>query len=153
MPTQLDPQSTQHVRGRAHVTRPASAAAGNLGGAVVNAIMLYLVNVAPGWHAVPFLTAETVLVLPAVNATLVASIVVNVITAVVRGPRLAALGDVVTIGFGFVALVELWTVFPFDFGPDSPWTLVTRIVLALGFVGSVLGVLVSLVRIATGRRP
>ena len=150
MSTQLQPQSSR-PKGRARGPTPASVAGGNLGAAAVNAIFYYLINVAPGWQAVPFLTADTTLVLPAVNAAIIASIVVNVVTALVRAPRLRALGDVVTIGFGIVALIELWTVFPFDYGADSAWTVVTRVLLVLGFVGSGFGVLVSLARIATGR--
>ncbi|WP_323095773.1 hypothetical protein [Intrasporangium sp. YIM S08009] len=151
MSTQLDPQHTVHTRHGARVPPPASVAGGNLGAAVVNGVLYYLINVAPGWQAVPFLTADTPRVLPAVNAAIIASIVVNIVTALVRAPRLRALGDVVTIGFGIVALIELWTVFPFDYGPDSAWTVVTRVLLAVGFVGSGFGLLVSLVRIATGR--
>ena len=151
MSTQLDPQHPVHTRHGARGPTSASVAGGNLGAAVVNGIFYYLINVAPGWQAVPFLTADTPRVLPAVNAAIIASIVVNVVTAFVRAPRLRALGDVVTIGFGFVALVQLWTVFPFDFGPESAWTVATLVVLVLGFVGSGIGLLVSLVRIATGR--
>jgi len=151
MSTQLDPQHSVHTRHGGRAPTPASVAGGNLGAAVVNGVIYYLLNVAPGWQAVPFLTADTPRVLPALNAAIIASIVVNVLTALVRAPRLRALGDVVTIGFGFVALVRLWTVFPFDFGPDSAWTIVTRVLLVVGFVGSGFGLLVSLARIATGR--
>ncbi|WP_076263804.1 hypothetical protein [Intrasporangium flavum] len=151
MSTQLDPQHGVHTKHAARAPTPASVAGGNLGAAVVNGIIYYLLNVAPGWQAVPFLTSETTLVLPAVNAAIIASIVVNVLTAFVRAPRLRALGDVVTIGFGFVALVQLWTVFPFDYGPESAWTVVARVLLVLGFVGSGFGLLFSLGRIATGR--
>ena len=151
MSTQLDPEHPVHTRHGARGPTSASVAGGHLGAAVVNGIFYYLINVAPGWQAVPFLTADTPRVLPAVNAAIIASIVVNVVTAFVRAPRLRALADVGTIGFGFVALVQLWTVFPFDFGDSEvDWDLVARVVLAFGIVGSAIAVVVGLVGFVRG---
>jgi len=46
---------------------------------VVNAVLLYAVNVWPGWQAVPFLTAETAAVVPLVNASVLVSLVANAV--------------------------------------------------------------------------
>jgi hypothetical protein len=44
--------------------------------------------------------------------------------------------------------VRLWQVFPFAFDSDGvPWSTVVRWVLAVGMVGSVIAVIVNLVRV------
>jgi hypothetical protein len=124
--------------------------------ALVNLVMLYAVNRWPGWGAVPFLTERTEEVLPAVNATLLAGLLANVVY-VVRDPDwLRALGDVVTTSFGLYALARLWTVFPVDFADSGfDWAVVVRILLGLGIVGSAVGIVAGLVRLgrATVGRP
>jgi hypothetical protein len=121
---------------------------------VVNAAMLYAVNVWPGWQALPFLTADTTAVIGAVNASMVVGLVANAVYVLHDPPWLKALGDLVTTVVGLVALVRVWQVFPFDFGGASvDWELVTRWVLAIGFVGSMIAIvvaLVSLVRAVAG---
>ena len=113
---------------------------------VVNAAMLYAVNAWPGWQAVPFLTADTVTVLPLVNASVVVSLVANAVY-VVHDPAWArALGDLATSAVGLLALVRMWQVFPFDFGDATvDWELVTRWVLGIGIAGSAIAIVVALV--------
>jgi hypothetical protein len=121
--------------------------AGYLVGAGVNAVLLYLVNVSPGWEAVPFLTARTPEVLPLVNASLLAGVLANLVYAV-RDPRwLVLLGDVVTTSIGLAAVLRVWDVFPLDFEAGA-WETVARVLLVIGAVGSVLGIVVALVRLA-----
>lgn len=112
----------------------------------VNAVLLYLVNIAPGWDAVPFLTPATTQVLPWVNATLIATAVANVLY-VVWDPRwFRALGDIVTTSIGIVAMVRVWQVFPFDFsGSSFDWALVAKFALGVGVGGSIVAILVALV--------
>jgi len=121
-------------------------------GAVVNAALLWWVNVAPGWQVVPFLTSDMRLVIGLVNASLVVGLVSNLVSAVLLSFRLRAAGDLVQNAVGFAALVRMWQVFPFDLGgPGFDWELVVRSALVLGMVGSVLGALVAVVRLARGR--
>ena len=57
-----------------------------------------------------------------------------------------ALGDLATTSIGLVALVQLWTVFPFDFGDTtSPCVWLTRVVLVIGMIGSVIAMVVQVV--------
>lgn len=111
----------------------------------VDGVLLYLVNVAPGWESVPFLTAATVEVLPLVNASIVVGMVANAVYAV-HDPRwLRALGDLVTTGIGLAALGRIWRVHPFDFGAQTfDWDLVTQVVLVVAMAGSLVGILVAL---------
>jgi hypothetical protein len=133
--------------------RPAVAARrfGYVVTVLVNAALLYAANGWPGWEAVPFLTGDTRLVIGMVNA----SIVVNIAANLVYLPRdpswLKALGDMLTISVGFVALLRIWLVFPFDVGSGSfDWTLVVRIALGVAMVGSAIGIVAAFVSFAKG---
>ena len=132
------------------------AAAGRRGGyagsLVVNIVMLVLVNGWPGWESVPFLTDRTVLVIGAVNAAIVARAIADLVNLVVDRPRPRALGDVVSIGFGFAALVQMWQVFPLDV-IGTAWEVVARVLLAVGLAGSIIGMIDALVRLIRGRFP
>jgi hypothetical protein len=113
---------------------------------LLNAGFLYVINIWPGWQAVPFLTSETRLVLDLVNASIVVNLLANVVYAVADPRWLKALGDAVTTAVGLVVMVRFWDVFPFDFGDTTiDWALVTRCVLALGIVGTAVGVVVNAV--------
>lgn len=118
---------------------------------LINAGLLYLINRSPGWQAVPFLTDDTPQVLGFVNASIIAGIVANVVYLLSDPGWLRALGDIVTISIGLAALVQLWNVFPFDFGSaEIDWELVTRWVIGVGIAGSIgssIGIIVPLTRL------
>ena len=122
-----------------------------VGGAVVNVVLLVLVNAWPGWEAVPFLTDRTPLVLGLVNASLVTGIVVNLVLAVWHPPRLKALGDLAVGAVGIAAMVRIWQVFPFDVA-GTAWETVARVLLVVGLIGSGIAMLVALVRLVRGGR-
>jgi predicted membrane protein len=114
--------------------------------AVVNAALVYAVNVWPGWQTLPFLNQDTSHVLGLVNLSLVAGLVANLVYLANDAPWLRSLGELVTTGIGLAALVRFWQVFPFDFGGSSfEWALLARFVLVVAIVGSVLGVFVQFV--------
>lgn len=117
-------------------------------GALVNVALLYLANIWPGWEAVPFLTAETLLVMGLVNASIVSNIVANAVYLVSDPPWLQALGSMVTTTIGLLAIVRIWQVFPFAFGTSSvDWTLVVRVMLIVSIVGSVIAIIVAFVKL------
>src|SRR5690349_3794424 len=84
-------------------------------GALINAAILWVVNVWPGWEAVPFLTEDTRLVLWLVNAGIASNIAANVIYLISDAAWIKALGGMLTTAVGLVALVRTYQVFPFDF--------------------------------------
>lgn len=134
-------------------TRPSAASrrVGYVVSAAVNAVLLYLVNVRPGWEAVPFLTPATVLVLPLVNASMVVSLAANLVYALYDPAWLKALGDLATTAVGLAALVKIWQVFPLAFTDTTlPWETVARVLLAVGIVGSAIGILVAAVALIRG---
>lgn len=147
--TAVEPLPT--ARPRTPRTRPGPAArrVGYAVAAAVGAAMLYLVNGRPGWDAVPFLTDDTTRVVGAVNASLVAGLVANLLYLVADPRRLRAAGDAVTTVVGVYAMVRIWQVFPFDL--SDGWSAVARVLLVVGIAGSGIAVVSALVRLVDGR--
>lgn len=111
----------------------------------INGVLLYLVNVWPGWQIIPFLTADFLDVLGLVNASLFAGMVVNLFNLLLDWRWVRALGDLVTLAIGLAGLVLFWQVFPFDFPGGFDWSLLVRIVIVLAMVGTVIGIIVQVV--------
>ncbi|MBL0886281.1 hypothetical protein [Myceligenerans indicum] len=131
-------------------SRPSAAArrTGYLVTVLIEVIMLGLIHLWPGWESVPFLTAQTGEVLTPVNASLVAGIVANLLYTITDPPWLRAAGDIVVTAVGLVAILAVWSVFPFDFtGQSFDWALVVRVLLVVAVVGSAISIVVSLVRL------
>ena len=113
---------------------------------VVNGILLYLVNVAPGWAVLPFLSPAFGSVLPWVNASMALSILTATLYLAVDTPTVKGIGDLLTQAVGLIAMIRLWQVFPFDFGADpGGWPTAFRVLLAIGIVGSAIGMIVTAV--------
>jgi hypothetical protein len=113
---------------------------------LINAAILYAANGWPGWETVPFLSGDVRLVIGLVNASIIANVVANVVYLAHDPPWLKALGDALATTVGIVALLRIWQVFPFDFASYSfDWTLVARILLVVGIVGSAIGIVAGLV--------
>ena len=99
---------------------PGARRIGYLVAIVVNLILLYLVNVTPGWRVLPFLTGDFVDVLWLANLSMVASSAANAAYLGYDPPRFKS---VCQIG-------------------------ISAIGLALGIVGSIVAIVTELVRLA-----
>jgi hypothetical protein len=143
---------------KAKARPPRSArVAGYLIAAAINAGILWLVIVAPGWRWLPFLTEDFSRVLGLVTLSLVLGVVVNVVYVAVDPIWMKRLGDALTTAVGAVVMLQLLTVFPFDLGSQWGWLHTPlRILLVLGCAGAAIGVLVNLAQLvgalATGQR-
>ena len=123
---------------------------------LVNAVLLVLVNVWPGWEAVPFLTEATASVVTLVNVSLWVGIAINVIYLVADPRWLRQLGTVVSTAISLAVLVRLVRVFPFDFGDATfDWDFWVRlwlwflvIAVAIGLAAQAFGLLRT---VTTGR--
>lgn len=121
--------------------------------AAINIVLLYLINVRPGWAAVPVLTDDMVDVLPLVNASLTAGIAVAVVELVRDPPWLVALGGMITTAIGTVTVLRMWQVFPLDFGHGSfDLALLARVLLAVAVIGSIAGFAVQVAALAGALR-
>lgn len=121
---------------------------GYLVAVALNAVLLYLINVAPGWRAVPFLTGSTTQVLGLVNVSLAVSLVFNTWYAVADPRRGKRFGDLVTTVVGLAALIRIWQVFPFDFTGDAAgWAVPARVLLVIVIVGTAIAALVTFVSV------
>jgi hypothetical protein len=113
---------------------------------LTNTVMLYLINGWPGWQAVPFLTDDTEKVIGLVNASIVASLVVNAMYLGYDGRWFKHLGDMTLATFGMLVAVRMWTVFPFAFAASGlDWSLVVRALLVVAIVGSGIGIVANAV--------
>ncbi|WP_166849193.1 hypothetical protein [Isoptericola sp. BMS4] len=134
-------------------TGRATRRGGYVAAVLLDVAALVVIHGWPGWQAAPFLTPDTRDVLPAVDAAIVVGLVANLVYLLADPPRLRALGDVVTTAVGLVAVVAVWRTFPFTFpGQTFDWALLVRVLLVVAVVGSVIGIVVALVRLVTGRR-
>jgi hypothetical protein len=127
-------------------TRSASRRVGYVVAVVIDLVMLYLLNIAPGWQDVSFLTADTALVLGWVNASLITGVVANLVYVVNDPPAVHALGDLIVTLVGLVAIVRVWQVFPFTFDDTGfDWAQLIRVLLVVAAFGSAVAVVVQLV--------
>lgn len=116
---------------------------------MVNVVMLVLVNAVPGWRVLPFLTEDFVSLLWLVNLSMVASAFVNVAYLAYEAAWFKSVSQIGVTAIGLLAAIRTWQVFPFDFSPHtSPWENLTRLLIALAIFGSVVAILVELVRLA-----
>jgi hypothetical protein len=116
---------------------------------VVNAALLWAINVWPGWQAVPFLTPAAASVIGPVNTVLVAAIIVNAVFLVAPFRLVKVLGDLAVLAIGMPAILRLWQVFPFDSGDGwAGWPVVVRVLLILGIAGQIIGIIAGLVELA-----
>lgn len=122
-----------------------SRRAGYVVAVAINAAMLWLIHVWPGWDALPFLSADFDTVLWLVDLSLAVTIAANLVY-LARDPRwLTAAGAIVTTAVGLVAVVRMVQVFPFDLGESGVWPVVFRVLLWVALVGSVIGIVANLV--------
>lgn len=118
--------------------------AGYVVAALVNVGLAWLVNVWPGWEAVPFLTADAAEVIPLLNASLAVGAVSNLVYLLYDPPWLRALGSVATAGLSVAVLARTLAVFPFDFGDDaSTWEPIAEVGLIFLVVASGLALIVQ----------
>ena len=117
-----------------------------LAGALLDLILLVLINVSPGWTAVPVLTSAAADVVVAVDIALAVALVVNLLCLVVPRRPLTAVGDVVSTAAGLAAVARVLQVFPFTFADSTTdWATITRLTLVSIIVVVSIALLVQLV--------
>lgn len=120
---------------------------------LVNAVLLFLMLVSPGWEAVPILTGDTARVVPWIGASFGVGILANLVFLARDPIWLKAVGDLVTTIVGLLATWQVWQVFPFDFSDTVDAGPVIRVLLVVALAGGVIGVLAAVGAIVKDRRP
>jgi len=129
-------------------TSPAARRGGYVVSVVLNVVLLYVINVGPGWQQLPFLTAAFADVLAVVNLSMIATLVVNVVQIFHDSQRFVALGQLLLSAIALVVAIRLLEVWPFDFSAYSfNWDALTRVLLWIAVVGSIAGMIASVVQV------
>lgn len=128
-------------------SRP-SRQAGYVVAIVINALILWVANNLLAWGWLPWLTDDFVDALPAINASLIVTIIAQALYVAYDGQWFRALGDIVTSVYALLAGIAMWRVFPFDFSAyPFDWALVARWVVGVGIFGVSVAILVNLVKL------
>lgn len=130
--------------------RPPHAArrSGYLVSATINLALLWIVNVTPGWAVLPFLTDDFARVVGLVNVSLSIGVASNLAYVAADPSWARRLGDAITAAVSLVVLLQLVTVFPFEFGAGwSGWETVLRTGLAVACVVTAIAVLANLAQL------
>ena len=119
--------------------------------ALVDVLLLLMVNGWPGWEAVPFLADDFDRVVGILNVSFVVHGLAQLAYMVADPPWLRGLGDAVTSVIGIALMARMWQVWPFTTGDDwSGWGLALHVLLAVGIAGAAIAVLVGLVGFGRG---
>jgi hypothetical protein len=111
----------------------------------MNGLILWLLNVAPGWDWIPFLTDEFAGIVWLINLSLMMGLVVNLVYLGSDPTWVRGLGDAITAAVGCGVLFRLVTVFPFDLTGRWSWVAGPfRLVLALACFGTAVAVIANL---------
>jgi hypothetical protein len=117
---------------------------GHVSAAVVNLVLLWLLNVAPGWEWLPFLTPDFAGLVGLINTSLVVGVAIDLAYVIDDPPWAKSLGDAVTAAFACAILVRTWAIFPFDLGSWSGWEPALRVLVGLLAIATAIGVVASL---------
>lgn len=127
---------------------------GYLVAVTVNIAALWVVNQFLDWGWPPFLTGDFRDLLPILDVSFVAGVVVNLVWMASDPPWLRHAGQIGLDAVGLAVLVRTWQVFPFDLSDYSPvWETVARVAIVACIVLTVIATIVETVRLvrAAGR--
>lgn len=122
---------------------------GYIAAVVFNLIMLFVFHNLENWNF-PFITEDFERVLPALDLAIGVAVVANLLYLVYDPAWFQALMQLVQGAAGFWAVLTLYRIFPFNFGGDFINT-VLRFALVLVLAGIVIGVIIDLIRLLSGR--
>jgi hypothetical protein len=114
----------------------------------VNVVLLYVVNNLLEWEWPSFLTADFDRVLPLLNVSIVASMIVNVVYLAYDERWLKTIGEIVTSAISLAVVARMLAVFPLDFTPyDFDWETLTRVCLVFMIVAISIGIVAGTVKL------
>jgi len=123
--------------------------AGYVVAVIVNAAMWYIAHNLLNWN-VPFITDDFVAVLPALEASLGATMIANVLFIAFDPRWFRALAQVALNVLSLYVLYMMYQVFPVDFGVDT-FNWLARLGLIATGIAVVIGTVVELFNAFSGR--
>jgi len=133
------------TKGRSTQQRRAGRRAGYVVAVVVNVAIWFVLNVAPGWQSIGFLSSAFGDVLWLVNLSLFASIAANIAYLLYDAAWFHSAGQIVVSLVGLIVSWRLLLEFPFDV--TDGWAALIKSLLILAMVGSTIGALVEVFRL------
>jgi hypothetical protein len=116
---------------------------------VIDAIFLFVANNILSWDVLPWLTEEFSDVLPIMNASLLASLVVNAVYLMFDPPVFRSVCELALLALTIAVGVTMLRVFPFDFAAYTfDWEIVTRWIIGITLVAMCIGFVASSVKLA-----
>ena len=123
---------------------PGTRRFGYLVAVLVNVALLVVVNNLLAWDILPFLTSGFDRVVPIINVSLGATILVNLIYLPYDPRWFKSLTQIGLLGISMAATVRMYQVFPFDFSAyEFEWETVAKWLLILAMVGVAIGIVVE----------
>ena len=116
----------------------------------VSAGIVFVLNNLLAWDIVPFLTDDFEQLLPIINASLAATIIVNFIWILYDAAWIRSTGQIILNVTSIAVLTLTLRVFPFDFSPYSfDWASLSRIIIAFLIVALVIATIVEVVKLVS----
>lgn len=133
-------EKTKHSGGRR---------AGYLAAIIINIILIFVFNNLLNW-GVPFLTSRYSGVIWAIDLSLGASIIANILYLIFDYAWLRHLGQLILLPIGIFATFMILTIFPFTFAGES-WAFWVRVALIVIMAASGIGFIVELFKLILGK--
>lgn len=115
---------------------------------VINAALLVVVNNLLAWGWISWLTDDFEEVLPLLNVSLTATILVNLVYLAYDAEWFKSLCELGLLSISLAVTIRLYRVFPFDFSAyDVDWAVLVRIVLIIAMVGVGIAMIVQVVKL------
>ncbi len=123
---------------------------GYLVGIAISAGILFVVNNLLAWDIVPFLTTDFDQLLPIVNASLIASIVVNTIWILYDAAWIRSTGQIILNLTSVAVLALTFRVFPFDFSPYSfDWESLSKVLIVFLIIALAIATIVEIAKLVS----
>lgn len=116
---------------------------------LINGAMIFVANNLLAWGWFSWLTAAFEELLPIINLSLAASMLVNAIYIVYDQQWFKSLTQIGVTVIAMVVAVRTWQVFPFDFSAyEFGWDLMARIVIGISLFGMGVGIIAEIAKLA-----
>lgn len=115
---------------------------------LVNAAMIVVVNNILEWGWFSWLTNDFELLIPIINLSLMASILVNLAYMVYDAEWFKSMCEIGLLVISITVAVRTFQVFPFDFSAYSwDWEATTKMIIACAIIGMSIALIVNAVKL------